>query len=621
MGAFIETLRDDFADNSEAAAWSSSYNLGSAVRSEASGQARFTLPSSTAGTHDTAYFSGAPYDLTGGSASWNIAQMVSTAVAAYAFFKLLLDGANFVEWVQQSGTIKARKVVAGVSTDLFSAAWSATTYKYLRIREAGGTIFVDSSTDGISWTNRASIVGLPFAITNVFITFGAGCGNVASPGALHVEDFNLIRPALTTNWRHIQQKWPLRWRFRNTTVAIDAANTVQACVVTADEVDVAGNPTTNVRYWAGPMNAGRVLTEQPSLAAAQAMAVNVPLDGRLDLSVMVECRIIRTYFRSIDGAALTWRELYSRRLGQFDDLEAEIIKGMTVLGHQFVCDELSALSANVGTLTAGTLDGVTIIAGTNDEVTLDDAGIGIIASTLSLSDQSYKFVRTNGTTLGFWVVRDNTVSSVLSGTLQVGQLAGFDSTLTLRAQVPSGENPTVTLEALESPSNAARVIVNANSSGRTVTLLGDTTIGDGVTNLDDLTVTGGLNVGTATGAASGQVRASAGVFPSYGAGTAQFQARDITSLANGGTAQLVNASGDEFGMVLIFNANNGQMAFYTLRGGAHATQEVSDPGAVFSPTSGTGSSTNIYWSAGNSRYELQNNTGGTATYRVIYFKY
>jgi hypothetical protein len=135
------------------------------------------------------------------------------------------------------------------------------------------------------------------------------------------------------------------------------------------------------------------------------------------------------------------------------------------------------------------------------------------------------------------------------------------------------------------------------------------------------TIGGGLNVGTASGATAGQVKASAGIYPSWGTGSAQIQTRDIVSLANNGVAQLVNATGDQFGLVLVMDATNGQEALYFIRGGAHATQEVSDPGAVYTNAAGGAASTNIYWSAGNNRYELENKIGSTQTYHVIFWSY
>lgn len=70
--------------------------------------------------------------------------------------------------------------------------------------------------------------------------------------------------------------------------------------------------------------------------------------------------------------------------------------------------------------------------------------------------------------------------------------------------------------------------------------------------------------------------------------------------------------------ILMISDSIGVNAIFMLNGGNNSTYEVSDPAGQFSITAGTASSTNIYWSAGNSRYELQNNTAGTLKYVVVY---
>lgn len=72
--------------------------------------------------------------------------------------------------------------------------------------------------------------------------------------------------------------------------------------------------------------------------------------------------------------------------------------------------------------------------------------------------------------------------------------------------------------------------------------------------------------------------------------------------------------------ILIITKGGGTIGMFNLRGANHAVQELMDPSNVFSVTAGT-VGTNIYWSAANSRYELENKTGGTeaAGYELTYF--
>jgi hypothetical protein len=58
-------------------------------------------------------------------------------------------------------------------------------------------------------------------------------------------------------------------------------------------------------------------------------------------------------------------------------------------------------------------------------------------------------------------------------------------------------------------------------------------------------------------------------------------------------------------------------AIFNIRGSYTTTSEVSDPVGVFSPTAGGAGTTNVYWSAGNNRYEIQNLRGVDRRYKII----
>lgn len=86
------------------------------------------------------------------------------------------------------------------------------------------------------------------------------------------------------------------------------------------------------------------------------------------------------------------------------------------------------------------------------------------------------------------------------------------------------------------------------------------------------------------------------------------------TLANDGTAAIGGTSTTAF--VAVIGKNDGCALFF-LNGSAHTVNEISDPGSIFSTTATTGSSTNVYWSAGNSRYEIENKRGSSLDYVVI----
>lgn len=466
----ISYLRDDFIDNVESPTWGGSAVVGSATKAETSGEVRLTLPSSIAGTHQTFYRTSAPYDLTGDSFYINIDTMVATGVAATARFDLFLDGTNSYRWVQLSGTLKAQTIVDGVTTDRYSASWSGTTYKYLRIRESGGNILFDSSTNGTSWTNRYTGAA-PFAVTALYVQILAECGNVASPGSFRIEDVNLTLPALSTTWHWTQVEWPLLYRFRSITLA---ATTAVGYIATS-------NDGTTWRYFSGPIGSSSggylALTEYATQAAAEAMAVNVPVDDRWDLPEIVECRFIRLYHRAGAGASYTLREYYPRRLVQSDDIEAESIRAINILAGTITADKIYAtftitgktIQTNVGNPRAvmngdafggfigygatDTYDPVTgagtyqlwwsktdgkLYAG-GGNVVLSSSGIRIIAGSTYADTLAYQLVNDAGVVIAGFGATGLAASGDHSIVVKVPSIAGQSSSYQTALTAPSGE--------------------------------------------------------------------------------------------------------------------------------------------------------------------------------------
>jgi Kef-type K+ transport system membrane component KefB len=94
-------------------------------------------------------------------------------------------------------------------------------------------------------------------------------------------------------------------------------------------------------------------------------------------------------------------------------------------------------------------------------------------------------------------------------------------------------------------------------------------------------------------------------------GVAVSYTANLQSIANNTAVALGMAN---FGFALI--AAGGAVAMYAINGTLHTTTEVFDPSGVFSGAAGTASSWNVYWSAANNRYELENRRGSTATARI-----
>jgi hypothetical protein len=184
--ALFETLTDNFDDNSlDAGKWT---NYGSNV-SETSQQLQVTttLAGDYAGIQ-----SFTTYDLTGSSARVQVVDAGNQALTSLEVYPCLLqiDASNYITWLVAGGNIAVYKKVAGVSTSLFSTAYSSTTHTWFRIRESGGTTYWDTS-DGFTWTNRHSVAN-PITVTTLYADLQVGTWQAeASTTTVKFDNFNL----------------------------------------------------------------------------------------------------------------------------------------------------------------------------------------------------------------------------------------------------------------------------------------------------------------------------------------------------------------------------------------------------------------------------------------------
>lgn len=183
--AKIETLVDLFNQSSLNATLWGSFQSGATLSYDATG-ALVTLPNPTTSSTDGDIGAVSTYDLTNSYIFLQGITMPSpTAGSTDAQLWIRVDSNNWLRWVYEAGTLYAQYMVGGVNHTAFSVAYNATTHKYWRIREGtgagaggtAGTTYWDTSTDGITWTNRAS-VATPITITALAvliacISFGA----------------------------------------------------------------------------------------------------------------------------------------------------------------------------------------------------------------------------------------------------------------------------------------------------------------------------------------------------------------------------------------------------------------------------------------------------------------
>lgn len=198
--AKTETLYDDFNGSSlDTTKWDS---YGGRNVQQVNGQLR--INSSLTGNTYRGIQSKNTYDLTGSFTRINIASLGSGLALNGLVVELKLikdEDVNelfFTFAVGQGGaSLVAYKLVSGTYTPLRQVIFYQVNYSYLRIRESGGTIYYETSADGLNWSVFTSISN-PFVITGLIQLIQIGNTQDAYfTTTVRFDDFNIVPPTST----------------------------------------------------------------------------------------------------------------------------------------------------------------------------------------------------------------------------------------------------------------------------------------------------------------------------------------------------------------------------------------------------------------------------------------
>jgi hypothetical protein len=89
-----------------------------------------------------------------------------------------------------NSTISLEKIDTGTHTVVGTATYSPLTHLWWRLREASGTVYADTSDDGVTWTNLASTT-VSWALTNILIDLEVGANGAAYPGFTQFDLFTI----------------------------------------------------------------------------------------------------------------------------------------------------------------------------------------------------------------------------------------------------------------------------------------------------------------------------------------------------------------------------------------------------------------------------------------------
>jgi hypothetical protein len=453
-----------------------------------------------------------------------------------------------------------------------------------------------------------------------------------------LKDGNILTSVITiasgTTWNWHKAERPLLDRYKKITTAFSGALTNMPKTyfgVSSDD--------STYRWFAGPLTGtySTVMTEYGSESSAQTNAIQVTNSNQYELPQIVEGRYIKMGHR---GNTHNITEYYPRRLVQTDDLEVETAQAITVLTSAIVADKLSAITANIGQLvidSAGYLwqgtgtpaspttglkiyqtSGIgrlTTWSGGIVQVDIDTNGRLLAgAGSTILDNKGIKIKSFNYTGVGDTFTDESSLRYINTSNAVVSYiqsyLSGTDNVLLIQANdISNTKHGFIVLQANKNTSTP-HINIYGDESGSisNIDVTGDWVNIQGNTRVD---LAGPVNVGNPTTPTTtlGDMKLAGKVQP--GNVAVSYTANLVGSIANNGVAALGMSN---FGFALLHIG--GAAALFAINGSNHTTTEISDPSGVFSATAGTASSLNVYWSAGNSRYEIENKRGSTIGVRI-----
>jgi hypothetical protein len=181
-------LSDDFAGTTASSQWFPFDDSGVTV-AQTGGALVVTLASGAGNAHYGGYASSADVDLRDhcmfvtivATPATGPAEMQFTVRTGSQYAGLTINDAKLVAFTQASD---------GTNTDLSSVPHDATAHHVLRVREAGGTTFYESSPDGVAFDVQAS-EPTPFDFSAVTVVLDAGTyAALANPGSAVFDDFD-----------------------------------------------------------------------------------------------------------------------------------------------------------------------------------------------------------------------------------------------------------------------------------------------------------------------------------------------------------------------------------------------------------------------------------------------
>lgn len=186
----MSIMRDDFSDNvfDDGKWWRESSATGSTT--EANKRIQLTLSAAATEGHFTILENYHQNSMRGESLFFELNEVNLPTGKAFAFhIQINIPNGQNAGFEIRDGNLRVFNDIQSTSIfqTLFTTTFSLVTHKWLKIRESVGTLYFETSPDGITWTQRTTLTPATFpAVDALFAQWGIGHKQAATSGDSHV---------------------------------------------------------------------------------------------------------------------------------------------------------------------------------------------------------------------------------------------------------------------------------------------------------------------------------------------------------------------------------------------------------------------------------------------------
>lgn len=192
--AAVSTLTDNFATQ-DAAKWD--YG-GSATATGGQG----SIPCDN--TFNNMIRSVGTYDFTGSNVFLELVQRanIGNGSTRSVFQVHLNESTDYMQFDLQGTQLSCNVIKASSATHSTQLTYNATTDRWLRLREAAGVVYFDTSADGVTWNNRDSATHA-LTVTAIGVKMWSAFGGTEpSPGTMLIDNLNVAAAGTS-----VSQQW------------------------------------------------------------------------------------------------------------------------------------------------------------------------------------------------------------------------------------------------------------------------------------------------------------------------------------------------------------------------------------------------------------------------------